>query len=211
MLFTTVLCAVTPVTHAQSQRVGRQWFYFRGVLGVGYGTFVASTRMGETRLSGVGALGNFALGLTVVAERLAVHVDACAMSLVTPTVSLPRGSLTVSDRVDATSTTSILGAGVTYNHQPWSAWASLTVGASILAVEFPVVLPTGALETRYSVTPVGWGFNLLVGKDWPMAYHWNLGLALQILFSQVPDRPFEGEVPLWTNLGAGLSLTVIDR
>lgn len=189
-----------------------QRFYFHGVLGVGYGRFASSTGAGQITLQGAGAMGNFAIGINLV-RGLSVHVDACAMALVTPTVSVNNVDQPAVSRADSTSTTSIIGGGLTWSDRGGLVWVSLAGGVSVLGVEIPSAMSssTGVSAPAYGLTQYGWGVHLLAGHDWPIVYNWRVGLALQAIFTQMPDQPFMGSTPTWENFGGGLSLTVSDR
>lgn len=181
-----------------------QLFHFRGALGPAYGALSTTVRGGDVRLSGFGVLGNFAMGLQV-ARGLAVHLDASALALVDPAVTV--GSMEGSARGgDATSTTSVLGGGVTYRHAATHVWASLSGGISVLSVEIP-----SAMGASYGLTDLGWGLTLLAGHDWTFLRSWHFGVAIQALVSVVPDRPVMGEVPTWVIAGGGVAFTIADQ
>jgi hypothetical protein len=201
---------VSAQTVALTARMQR--FYFHGALGVGYGRFASSTGAGQITLHGAGAMGNFAIGVNLV-RGLSVHVDACAMALVTPTVSVNNVDQPTVSRADSTSTTSIIGGGLTWTQHDGLVWVSLAGGVSVLGVEIPSAMSssTGVSAPAYGLTQFGWGVNLLAGHDWPIVYNWRVGLALQAIFTQMPDQPFMGSTPTWENFGGGLSLTVSDR
>ncbi len=189
-----------------------QRFFFRGALGVGYGSFSGSTSVGALSMHGAGAMGNFAIGVNLI-RGLAIHVDACAMSLVTPVVTVNGVDRTSVSNADATTTTSIIGGGLTWSDRGGLLWVSATGGVAVLGVEIPaaMVTATGVTTPTFGLTQLGWGVNVLAGHDWPIVYNWRIGLALHGIFTQVPDQPFMGSTPTWENFGGGLSLTVSDR
>ncbi len=197
---------------AQTAAPRAQRFYGRGVLGVGYGLYATTTRAGDIKISGLGVTWNFAVGVNI-ARGFSAHVDAAAMSLITPSVTTAGVDRVAPDRADSTSTLTLFGGGVTWSHPAHLLWASLSGGVAVLGVELPAAQRTSAGTTTptYGQTQYGWGLNLLVGHDWPLVYHWRAGLALQAVFAQVPDQPFEGSTPTWTAFGGGLSLTIVDR
>ncbi len=205
-----LLTFATRDAHAQEAAVTArlQRFFFRGALGVGYGSFSTGTSTGELVLAGTGALGNFAVGVNLH-RSLAVHVDACAMSLVTPTLYVGGNERSIASRADSTSTLSIIGGGVTFSAPGRLLWASASGGVAVLGVEIPGAAADSA--AAFGLTQLGWGLNLLVGRDWPIVYNWRVGLALHGIVAQLPDQPFMGSTPTWTALGGGLSLTVTDR
>jgi hypothetical protein len=200
--------AQTTVVTARQQR-----FFFRGALGVGYGSFTSATSAGDFTLAGVGALGNFAIGVHLY-RGLAVHIDACAMSLVTPTVRVSGRERPPASRADATSTLSIIGGGLTWAEHGGLLWASVSGGVAVLGVEIPAAMTTatGGTTPTFGLTQLGWGLNVLVGKDWPIVYGWRVGGALHGIFAQMADQAdMGGSAPTWANVGAGVSLTVSDR
>lgn len=190
-------------TMALTSRMQR--FFFRGVLGVGYGSFGSDTAVGAITIRGVGAMGNFAIGVNLV-RGLAVHVDACAMSLVNPTFAVNGVENTSSN--DATTTTSIIGGGLTWSDRGGLAWVSVSGGVSVLGIETGVVSRT---SSGFGLTRLGWGVNVLAGHDWPIIYNWRVGAALHAIFSQTADQPGGATAPTWENFGGGVSLTVSER
>lgn len=214
MVTSLSLAALSPSASAQTTVLSarQQRFFFRGALGVGYGSFTSGTARGDFTLAGVGALGNFAIGVHLY-RGLAVHIDACAMSLVTPAVRIAGVDRPSASRADATSTMSIIGGGLTWAERDGLLWASVSGGVAVLGVEIPATMATatGNATPTFGLTQLGWGLNLLVGKDWPIVYGWRVGGALHAIFSQMADQTYMGSTPTWANLGAGLSLTVTDR
>ncbi len=208
------LAGLCPSAGAQTTVVTarRQRFFFRGALGVGYGSFTSATASGDFTLAGVGALGNFAIGVRVY-RGLAVHIDACAMTLVTPGVRVAGRDRPSASRADATSTMSIIGGGLTWADRDGLLWASLSGGVAVLGIEIPATMATstGTATPTFGITQLGWGLSLLVGKDWPVVYGWHVGGALHALVGQMADQSYMGSTPTWANVGAGLSLTVTDR
>mgnify|MGYP000943000809 CR=1 FL=1 len=194
------LASAPAIAHAQAASARPQRFYFRGVLGVGYGVFGDDV---GSRIAGFGALGNFALGVHI-AYGIAVHIDACAMSLVSPTYSVNGAVVASRGTADSTSTTSIIGGGVTWRH-PSLFWVSVSGGVSVLGVEKP-----GAMDS-FGRTGLGWGLNILAGRDWTFAHTWHVGVALHGLVAGMPDQPVGRVTPMWTSLGGGVSITVTDH
>ncbi len=194
---------VAAQTMALTSRMQR--FFFRGVLGIGYGVFGSDTSIGALSIRGVGAMGNFAIGVNLV-RGLAVHVDACAMSLVNPTFSVNGAARTSSN--DATTTTSIIGGGVTWSDRGGLVWVSVSGGVSVLGIETGVV---STASSGFGLTRLGWGLNVLAGHDWPIIYNWRVGAALHAIFSQSADQPGGPSAPTWENFGGGVSLTVSER
>jgi hypothetical protein len=204
----TVVVAMASPGGARAQ-AGR--FFFRGALGVGYGAFVTAVEGPSASIVGLGALGNFALGVTL-GRGFAVHIDACAMALVTPTVTVNGRVRESAMRADSTTTLSIVGGGLTWRHRS-RFWGSLSGGVAIVGVEIPDALcrnpRTGeSFDCSFALTELGGGANLLVGRDWPLAYAWHIGVALHAALAAVPDQPANGVQPLWLAFGGGASLVI---
>jgi len=186
-------------------------FFFRGALGAGYGGFVTTGAGPDVTIQGLGALGNFAVGLSL-GRGFAVHIDACAMALVSPTVTVNGTDRESPTAADSTTTLSIIGGGVTWRH-PSNFWGSVSGGVAIVGVEIPgatCVNPmTGVnFDCSYALTQLGGGAILLVGRDWPLAYAWRIGAAVHGAFAAVPDQPAGGVQPLWLSFGGGASLVI---
>jgi len=212
---TARLVAVAALALPTAARAETPRFYFRGALGVGYGGFFTTGSGPSVTIRGLGAMGNFAVGVNL-SRAFAVHVDACAMALVTPTVVVNDAERISPQRADSTTTLSIIGGGVTWRH-PSQFWASLSGGVAIMGVEIPGATcrsPTTGLDFNcsYGLTELGGGVNVLVGRSWPLAYGWRIGAAVHGLFAAVPDRPDNtGAQPLWVTLGGGASLVITDQ
>jgi hypothetical protein len=190
-------------------------FYFRGALGVGYGGFFTTGSGPSVTIRGLGAMGNFAIGVNL-SSSFAVHIDACAMALVTPTVVV-NNVVRMSDQpADSTTTLSIIGAGFRWQH-PSRLWASLSLGVAIMGVEIPGAVCRNPMTGRnfdcsYALTQLGGGANVLVGRSWPLAYGWRIGGAVHAIVAAIPDRPDNtGAQPLWMALGGGASLVITDQ
>lgn len=186
-------------------------FFFRGALGAGYGGFVTSGSGPEVAIHGPGALGNFAVGLSL-GRGFAVHIDACAMALVSPTVTVNGTDRESPTAADSTTTLSIIGGGVTWRH-PSNFWGSVSGGVAVMGVEIPGGVCTDPTTMRrfdcsYALTQLGGGAILLVGRDWPLAYAWRIGAAVHGVFAAVPDQPAGGVQPLWLSFGGGASLVI---
>jgi hypothetical protein len=225
LFLTTVmaLCFVTQEVCAQTVTVEQQRFFFRGALGIGYGTVWSETlikeidAIGTLRLSGLGAYGNFSIGMSLIPKRLAFHVDACALSLVSPSISIAGSPRIALVNADSTTTLSIIGGGTTV-HLPWAnVWASVVGGASILSVEIPVSRASSGMGAAvraptYGRTQVGWGLNLLAGRDFPIIYNWSLGVSAHVIVASLPDVPnAAGDVAQWYGIGGGVSLSLTDH
>ena len=186
-------------------------FFFRGALGAGYGGFVNGGSGPSVAIHGLGALGNFAVGLSL-GRGFAVHVDACAMALVSPTVTVNGAERESPTAADSTTTLSIIGGGVTWRH-PSNFWVSLSGGVAIMGVEIPGAMcvnpQTGAsFDCSYALTQLVGGVNVQVGRDWPLAYAWRIGASLHTAFAAVPDQPAGGVQPLYLAFGGGASLVI---
>jgi hypothetical protein len=225
LFLTTVmaLCVVTQEVCAQTVTVEQQRFFFRGALGMGYGTFWTDTflneirAVGTLRISGLGAFGDFSIGMSLIPKRLAFHVDACALSLVTPSISVAGSPRTALVSADSTTTLSIIGGGTTV-HLPWAnVWGSVVGGVSILGVEIPVTQTRAGMgavvqAATYGRTQLGWGLNILAGRDFPIIYNWSLGVSAHVIVASVPDvADAMGNAAQWYGVGGGVSLSLTDH
>jgi hypothetical protein len=212
---TACLVAAAALALPAAARAETPRFYFRGALGVGYGGFFTTGSGPSITLRGLGAMGNFAVGVNL-SRAFAIHIDACAMALVTPTVLVNGTERTSAQPADSTTTLSIIGGGVTWRH-PSQFWASLSGGVAIMGVEIPGATcrdpMTGrSFDCSFALTELGGGANVLVGRSWPLAYGWRIGASVHAIFAAVPDRAdTTGAQPLWITLGGGASLVVTDQ
>jgi hypothetical protein len=78
------------------------------------------------------------------------------------------------------------GAGITYYVMPINLYFGLSGGIS--KVTFT---DTSGYEIS---TKIGWGVNLMVGKEWWVSENWGLGIALQMFLASSPEKNIAAEI-----------------
>jgi len=78
------------------------------------------------------------------------------------------------------------GAGITYYIMPINLYFGLSGGIS--KVTFT---DTSGYEIS---TKIGWGINLMVGKEWWVSENWGLGIALQMFVASSPEKNIDADI-----------------
>ena len=169
-------------------------FFFRGGIGLGYGNFSTSASVGDVRFSGLAVQLDLGLGFAFTRE-FALHLDVAGASLASPSLSVGSAALSTSSGISAT--TSLVGVGGTYYLMPANLYVSGTIGAAILAAEIPTTA-----GYRRAESGIGWGVNVMAGKEWFIGGSWSLGVAAQLIYTRTPDTDTSSTV-YWNNLAAG--------
>lgn len=170
-------------------------------LGVGYlGSSETAPLIGDVSTSGVSLAFNLALGGYVV-PNLALHASAWGGLAIGPSVSFGGVSSTLGD--DAGLQASAFGVGATYFLSPIDLYLGASVGASVLSLS-----STRGSVTTTASTGVGFGFNLIAGRQWDLTPDVGIGLAAQFGWQTNPRDTAVGSYSISTLQVAGLvSLT----
>lgn len=170
-------------------------------LGVGYlGASETLPLLGDVSTSGVSLAFNLAFGGYVV-PNLALHASAWGGLAIGPSVSFGGVSSTLGD--DAGLQASAFGGGLTYFISPIDLYLSGSIGASVLSVS-----STRGSVTTTSSTGVGFGFNLIAGRQWDLTPDVGIGLAAQFGWQTNPHDAGSASYSISTLQFAGLvSLT----
>lgn len=156
-------------------------FFLRLAPGIGSTVSTENVIGDKLEVSGMSGLFNLAIGGTV-AENLIVHVDLTGASVTDPKVKVNGMD---QPAYDTTSSTSLLGVGLTY-YFPSNFYITGSIGIA------ESVLKTNGIE--YS-TDKGFGTNIMIGKEWWVSDDWGLGVAGQFLYTKCPDKPIAGYTP----------------
>ncbi len=177
-----IVCAVTVCSvfcgTVNAEEHKHDGLFLRLAPGVGgmYTTEKAGANKYEDR--GSSGLFNFAIGGAVV-ENFIIHLDISVASMSEPRSKINGQS--VANTLDGIST-SVLGIGVTY-YFPSNIYLTGAIGTA--STEFR------ANGNSYR-TDDGYGFNLMLGKEWWVSENWGLGVAGQWLYTNSPDKPDAG-------------------
>jgi hypothetical protein len=176
----------------------RSGFWLRFNAGVGYGAITSDeTILGDFELTGVAGIGSVGAGL-FLSDRVVLFGEFAADVLSDPTVKV--NGEEVGEATDFTATAGGFGAGIQYYMAPtWFLAGTLYV----TEVKFEY----GNVEVS---TDPGFGFRILLGKDWPVSRTIALGVAGDGLFV-VGAKDDIGDT--WSSIGFGVtfSLTWVPR
>lgn len=170
----------------------RSGFWLRFNAGVGYGNITSDeTIIGDFDLSGVAGIGSVGAGL-FLSDRLVLFGEFAADVLSEPTVKVNGDELVEAN--DFTATAGGFGAGIQYYLAPtWFLAGALYV----TEVRFEY----GNLEVS---TDPGFGFRILLGKDWPVSRTIALGVAGDGLFVLGAK---DGAGDTWSSFGFGVTFS----
>lgn len=191
-----------PVVYQQPAMVYAHYRRVMWRLGVGgaYGSFGTTINGTDFRVSGGGVNYNAAIGYAV-ADNFALHVDLNGVTLFSPGVSSSASS-TISVASGTSYTTGIVGGGFTYYFMPFNFMLSGSVGLALLQADSTY----GGATLGQS--RLGFGANVLFGKEWFIGNGLGLGVAGQVLYALIPDQEFAGTTPLWHNVAVGAMVTM---
>ncbi len=170
----------------------RSGFWLRFNVGVGYGNITSDeTMFGEFDLSGVAGIGSVGAGL-FLSDRVVLFGEFAADVLSDPTVKVDGEE--VGEAEDFTATAGGFGAGIQYYiDRTWFLAGTLYI--TELTFEY------GNVEVS---TDPGFGFRLLLGKDWPVSRTIALGVAGDGLF--VLGAKDDDDVT-WSSIGFGVTFS----
>lgn len=185
--------------------VVRTGWFFRGALGAGFGLNSVSGDSAFT-VTGPAILADVAFGWTL-ADNFALHFDVAAATVLSPSLSTSAtssgGTSTFTARLDSTNVTqSMAGVGATWYLPEFLGYFSANAGLALVQAE----VYSGSATTRYGESRLGFGLNLIGGKEWLLTNRWTFGVGAQVLYSVVPDQ----DNHLWNNLAGGLVLSFTD-
>jgi hypothetical protein len=92
-----------------------------------------------------------------------------------------------------------IGPGMAYYFMPSTVYISGTV------IVLPLVQEDSSTDP---LTSSGFGFNLMVGKEWWLFPHWGLGIAAEYLFAWAKDNSVPGSDSRWTSHAVGAMVMV---
>lgn len=156
-------------------------FFLR--LAPGIGVMSTSETLGSTKYeySGSSSLFNFAIGGAIF-EDLILHLDLAGAAMADPKLKINGQS---ANNTTNDHSTSLLGIGLTY-YFPTNIYLTGSAGRAVTQVK--------ANGNTYR-TDSGYGFNLMLGKEWWVSENWGLGVAGQWLYTKCPDKPVNGVTP----------------
>jgi hypothetical protein len=111
----------------------------------------------------------------MVAPNLAVNADFFGSSVFSPNVS--QNGVEVGEATDSSVSLYGLGVGVTYWIMPANVYLAGAVG-----------LGQASINVEGTTFEADWGFalNALVGKEFWVGEEWGIGVAAQLIWSNVP-------------------------
>lgn len=152
-------------------------FFLRLSLGFGYESLSMEDDEGTTvDLSGFGGGSSIGIG-GMVAQNLAVNADLFASTVVSPTVSQDGEEL--GEAEDSSVSLVGLGVGVTYWVMPLNLYLAGAIG-----------IGQASISVEGTTFEADWGLavNALVGKEFWVGDEWGIGVAAQLIWSNVPTE-----------------------
>ena len=169
-------------------------FYLR--MGLGGGYLQSSGSMagtGELKLSGAAVGLDFALG-GVVSPNLILFGELAFLSVSSPTVTLNGAS----GSANGVSFDHIgFGPGLAYYVEP----ANVYVSGALIFGKLQIQNDNNTVTAQ---TKMGFGANLMVGKEWWVSPQWGLGAALQLMLASNQDN---GADVTYSTLGVALAFS----
>jgi hypothetical protein len=173
------VAANTPLVEESRLSQGAQkhdGFFLRLAPGVGFGKATEEIGKYEYEWSGMTGHFNFAIG-GAVTENFILQLDLSGVSASDPKYSVNGKEYEVTD---TSVTTSLLGVGFTYYFPSSNIYFTGAVGQAQSTIKYK--------GTEYKMDK-GYGFNVILGKEWWISDNWGLGLAAQYLYTKCPDSP----------------------
>ena len=156
--------------------------FFRVNIGGGYLSTTPSPSGAAAFSSGAGAV-SLAVG-GAVAEDWILAADAWAIAA--PANALgPEWSLGLS----------AIGLNVTHYFMPANVYLSFVPSATVVSV-------SDNHDDIVRETQIGFGAKFSLGKEWWVADHWGIGLAIEGFFASNHER--DSAQPVWTTVGGAL-------
>ena len=161
-------------------------FYLRLTTGFGGTAAIEDYEGDEITISGASSNTTIEIGYAL-RENFIVNLDMFGGVMVDPELGI-NGE--VIGETDAEVTISNLGLGLTYYIMPSNFYLSGSFGLSIAQI-----------ETDYTTfeTDLGYGLNIMVGKEWWVSDNWGIGIATHLFYSRVPDKDDLIEEELYLN------------
>ena len=161
-------------------------FYLRLASGFGGTAAVEDYDGDEFIISGESSNTTIGIGYAL-RENFIVNLDIFGSIMVDPELEI-NGK--VIGEADAEVTFSNVGLGLTYYIMPSNFYLSGSFGFAICQV-----------ETDYTTfdTDLGYGLNIMVGKEWWVSDNWGIGIATHLLYSRIPDNDDFIEEDLYLN------------
>ena len=176
----TILSAVfllSSVARADSRPHTHDGFLLRLSLGFGYESLGIDDGDGTTiDISGFGVGSSIGIG-GMVAENLAINADLFASTVFSPNVS--QNGVELGEANDSSISLAGLGVGVTYWVMPLNLYLAGSFG-----------LGQASINVEGTTFEADWGLaiNALVGKEFWVGNEWGIGLAAQLIWSNVPTE-----------------------
>jgi hypothetical protein len=198
-LATSVLVAcvllLTGTALAQAPEPGEPGSFFcRLAAGAAQSTLFPEqySQLGCEDMEGLGWSADVALGVSVT-RTLAVHAEYAGARLYGVSNSTDRRDYEWNIKAD------LLGVGATYRFLSAGAYASVAAGAA-----FVDAVANSDDEFLHRVeSNLGYGFQGMLGREWPVEGPWSVGVAGQVIYLRVsnPDQ--------WVEKSYGLDLVAI--
>lgn len=176
IIIATVLFVVMAVGTANaSEPLTHDGFMLRLSLGIGYESLTIDDGVGtELKVSGLGGGSSIGIG-GMVAPNLAINADLFASSVFSPSVS--QNGVDLGDANNTSITLVGIGAGVTYWIMPANIYVAGAVGLAKATID---------VEGQTFDADWGLGLDILVGKEFWVGAEWGVGVAAQLIWSNVP-------------------------
>lgn len=131
-----------------------------------------------------------------VSENVIIYGELGGLTYLSPTESKAGGEAEDTDKSVAISG---VGAGVTYYLMPVNIYFALSLLASLTSIG----------EGASPESEVGFGFNVLIGKEWWVGDNWGLGVGVFGSFSSMDDTgEIGGVIPSISNTAFGILFSI---
>lgn len=151
-------------------------FYLRMLGGAGYAQLTEENVMGsDLKFTGVGSPLHIQIGGNI-SESLIIFGDIGGLVISDP-------DLEWMGQTTATSNLSVsiydIGAGITYYLMPSNFYLALSLLSSQASLEY---------ENATGESEIGFGLNVLIGKEWWVGDDWAIGPTIYFCFSTMKDK-----------------------
>ena len=171
-------------------------FFIRLTPGLGYSNFTEDIQgIDVFEFSGLSSASRLQIG-GAVSQNLIIFGEFGAIIQFDPSMKLLGQSV---DVTDVQLTISDFGGGITYYIMPANIYFALSLLVSQVTLE---------IQGNKAETESGFGFNVLIGKEWWVGDDWGLGIAGFGYYSTMDDKTVNGITPSISNTAFGILFTV---
>ena len=172
-------------------------FFIRLTTGLGYARTLTEVQNDDLmEFSGLSSAARFQIG-GAVSQNLIIFGEFGAIIQVDPSWELLGQSV---DGPDVKVTVSDFGAGITYYIMPANVYFSLSLLGSQVSLE---------VDQAEFESDIGFGINVMIGKEWWVGDDWGLGVAGFGYYSAMDDKKkFLGYTHSISNISFGILFSI---